>query len=118
MEQSPSHIFFKIHFNIILLSMPVSPKWGLGFLTRSLHAFLISLILNICYNFLTVGFLATGDEFASGNYGLKDQVDVLRWVRRNIHNFSGNPNSVTLFGAGAGAASVHYHMLSVLSHGE
>jgi carboxylesterase type B len=26
MEQSPSHIFFKIHFNIILLSMPVSPK--------------------------------------------------------------------------------------------
>jgi carboxylesterase type B len=67
---------------------------------------------------LATGFLATGDEFASGNYGLKDQVDVLRWVRRNIHNFSGDPNSVTLFGAGAGAASVHYHMLSGLSRSE
>ncbi|KDR18989.1 Esterase FE4 [Zootermopsis nevadensis] len=68
------------------------------------------------YRLGALGFLATGDESASGNYGLKDQVDVMRWVRRNIHNFSGNPNSVTLFGAGAGAASVHYHMLSVLSH--
>jgi carboxylesterase type B len=68
--------------------------------------------------FLVTGFLATEDEFASGNYGLKDQVDVLRWVRRNIHNFSGDPNSVTLLGAGAGAASVHYHMLSRLSRGE
>jgi len=67
------------------------------------------------YCLLPLGFLATGDEFASGNYGLKDQVNVLRWVRRNILSFSGNPNSVTLFGAGAGAASVHYHMLSGLS---
>jgi carboxylesterase type B len=70
------------------------------------------------YCLLPVGFLATGDESASGNYGLKDQVNVLRWVRRNINSFSGNPNSVTLFGAGAGAASVHYHMLSGLSRGK
>jgi len=69
------------------------------------------------YRLGALGFLATGDEFASGNYGLKDQVNVLRWVRRNIPSFSGNPNSVTLFGAGAGAASVHYHMLSGLSRG-
>ncbi|GFG30819.1 hypothetical protein Cfor_10881 [Coptotermes formosanus] len=69
------------------------------------------------YRLGALGFLATGDESASGNYGLKDQVNVLRWVRRNINSFSGNPNSVTLFGAGAGAASVHYHMLSGLSRG-
>jgi len=69
------------------------------------------------YRLGALGFLATGDEFASGNYGLKDQVDALRWVRRNIISFSGNPNSVTLFGAGAGAASVHFHMLSGISRG-
>ncbi|PSN43528.1 Venom carboxylesterase-6 [Blattella germanica] len=52
---------------------------------------------------------------ALGNYGLKDQVDVLRWVRRNIPRFLGNPNRVTLFGVQAGGASVHYHLLSGLS---
>jgi len=67
------------------------------------------------YRLGALGFLATGDEFASGNYGLKDHVNVLRWVRRNIISFYGNPNSVTLFGAGAGAASVHFHMLSGLT---
>jgi carboxylesterase type B len=75
-------------------------------------------MLSTSNNFPIVGFLATGDEFAPGNYGLKDQVDVMRWVHRNIHFFSGDPNSVTLFGAGAGAASVHYHMMSVLSRCE
>ncbi|KAJ4442893.1 hypothetical protein ANN_04486, partial [Periplaneta americana] len=67
------------------------------------------------YRLGALGFLATGDEFAPGNYGLKDQIDALRWVRRNIPAFSGNPNSVTLLGAHSGAASVHYHMLSGLS---
>ena len=64
------------------------------------------------------GFLSTGDEEAPGNYGLKDQIDVLRWVRRNIPEFSGNPNRVTLLGAQAGAVSVHLHMLSFLSRGK
>ncbi|KAJ9583840.1 hypothetical protein L9F63_021816 [Diploptera punctata] len=67
------------------------------------------------YRLGALGFLSTGDEHAPGNYGLKDQVDVLRWVHRNIPYFSGNPNRVTLFGAQAGAASVHLHMLSPLS---
>ncbi|XP_067006091.1 esterase E4 [Anabrus simplex] len=62
-----------------------------------------------------LGFLSTDDEAASGNYGLKDQVDVLRWVHRNIARFSGNPKSVTLLGAHSGAASAHYHMLSTMS---
>ena len=31
-----------------------------------------------------LGFLSTGDENCSGNFGLKDQVEVLRWVKENI----------------------------------
>ncbi|GLG94244.1 Esterase FE4 [Gryllus bimaculatus] len=61
------------------------------------------------------GFLATDDEASPGNYGLKDQLDALRWVRRNIERFSGNPQSVSLLGFHAGAASAHLHLLSPLS---
>lgn len=52
-----------------------------------------------------------------GNAGLKDQVLVLSWVRRNIKYFNGDKDNVTLFGQDAGAASVHLHMLSPISKG-
>lgn len=49
--------------------------------------------------------------------GLKDQLQVLRWVRDNIASFGGDPHSVTVFGESAGGASVTYHMLSKQSRG-
>jgi carboxylesterase type B len=55
---------------------------------------------------------------APGNYGLKDQVQALRWIHENIGAFGGNPNKVTIYGHGGGGACVHYHLLSPLSKGE
>lgn len=53
----------------------------------------------------------------SGNNGLKDQSLAMRWIKENIKYFGGNPDSITLTGLSAGAASVHYHYLSPWSKG-
>ncbi len=56
-----------------------------------------------------VGYLYLGDlggeEYAtSGNQGLLDIVDGLKWVRENIAAFGGDPSNVMIFGESGGGA--------------
>ena len=44
------------------------------------------------------GYLSTGDEECSGNWGLKDQALLLKWVQSNIEAFGGDPERITLVG--------------------
>uniref|UniRef100_A0AAQ4Q478 Carboxylic ester hydrolase n=1 Tax=Gasterosteus aculeatus aculeatus TaxID=481459 RepID=A0AAQ4Q478_GASAC len=74
-------------------------------------------VVVIQYRLGFLGFLSTGDEHMSGNFGMLDQVEALRWVQQHIHNFGGNPDLVTIFGESAGGVSVSLLLLSPLSDG-
>ncbi|KAI2474068.1 juvenile hormone esterase-like [Diabrotica virgifera virgifera] len=76
-------------------------------------------LVTITYRLGLLGFLSLKDESLDvpGNAGLKDQVLALKWIQRNIRNFNGDPNNVTIFGESAGAGSVEYLLLSPSAKG-
>uniref|UniRef100_A0A182QV29 carboxylesterase n=1 Tax=Anopheles farauti TaxID=69004 RepID=A0A182QV29_9DIPT len=75
------------------------------------------IVVTFQYRLSVFGFFSTGDRSASGNFGMKDQVMALRWVKRNIRAFGGDPRRVTIFGESAGGACTQFHLISPLSRG-
>jgi len=51
------------------------------------------------------------------NYGLMDQIAALRWVKRNIARFGGDPANVTIFGESAGGENVETLMVTPAARG-
>ncbi|XP_071872537.1 carboxyl ester lipase-like protein Gli isoform X1 [Bombus fervidus] len=82
------------------------------FPAHMLAAFYDVVVVSINYRLGALGFLSTGDENSPGNYGILDQAMALRWVYDNIRVFNGNPDAITLFGPGAGAASAGLLMVA------
>ena len=79
--------------------------------------------ITINYRVGMLGFLAHPELTAeseygvSGNYGLLDQIQALKWIRENIDVFGGDPYNVTIAGQSAGAFSVNYLVASPLAKG-
>jgi para-nitrobenzyl esterase len=79
------------------------------------------IVVTVNYRLGALGFLdlpaLKAQSADSGNYGLADQQAALRWVRRNITAFGGNPHNVTVFGQSAGAYSMCAHLAAPGSRG-
>ncbi|NWK99021.1 carboxylesterase [Sphingobium lactosutens] len=70
-----------------------------------------AVIVAISYRLGPLGFLAHPELTAegkgsSGNYGLKDQIAALQWIKHNIAAFGGDPDNVTVAGQSAGSMSI------------
>lgn len=71
-------------------------------------------IVVVTYNYRlgVFGFLAHPDlakessHHTSGDYGIMDMQAALKWVQKNIENFGGDPQKVTIAGESAGAIMV------------
>ena len=73
--------------------------------------------VSINYRLGPLGFFSTGDSNAPGNYGLWDQVEALRFIKKVIRGFGGNPKAVTIWGQSAGAQAASWLTMSPHTEG-
>jgi para-nitrobenzyl esterase len=81
------------------------------------------ILVSINYRLNVFGFLThpeiiknSSDGFVA-NWGYLDQKAGIDWVRRNIANFGGDPENITIFGQSAGGGSVLAHINSPMAGG-
>jgi para-nitrobenzyl esterase len=80
-------------------------------------------VVSMNYRVSTLGFLAhpqlsaESPEKVSGNYGILDIAQSLKWVNANIDRFGGDPTRVTIWGQSSGASAITSLMASPKSKG-
>ena len=81
------------------------------------------IFVNCAYRVGVFGYYAADDLKAespngtTGDYGLLDQIQALKWVRDNIESFGGYPEKITIAGESAGSSSVNAICSSPLTEG-
>ncbi len=79
-------------------------------------------LVSVAYRLGPMGFLAHPELSresgkGSGAYGIQDQIAGLKWVKKNIARFGGDPSNVTIFGESAGGMSVGILVTSPMARG-
>ncbi len=58
-----------------------------------------------------------GTDDAPGNAGIFDMIEALRWVKKFIGNFGGDPEKVTIAGESAGSEAITILLLAPQARG-
>lgn len=114
-------VMFYIHGGAFALGGTVDPMYDGQFLAASDPDIIV---VTTNYRVGILGFLPMdnvpgySDEYKnSGILGILDQQMALKWVKRNISQFGGDPDNVTIFGESAGGGSVACHLVMPGSKG-
>ncbi len=96
-------------------------QWGDNFARQGI------VFVSITYRMNAMGYLALPEltqeslketgVATSGNYGMLDQIQAIKWVKENIANFGGDPEKITIQGESAGGISVSILCASPLTKG-
>ncbi len=80
----------------------------------ALAAFGNVVVATINFRLDVLGFfnLVERGKYLSGNYGLWDQANAIKWLKQNCPNLGCDSNSITLFGHSAGSGDVLFQALS------
>ncbi|KAL5018331.1 hypothetical protein ScPMuIL_004053 [Solemya velum] len=70
------------------------------------------------FGFMTLDLISESSPTkTSGNYGLMDQIEALKWVQKKISYFGGDPKQVTVTGQSSGATDIYALLASKLAEG-
>jgi carboxylesterase type B len=85
--------------------------FSLAYDARYIAIFGDVVVVTVNYRLGPFGFLYGGTDDSPGNAGLYDQILGLKWVRDNIEQFGGDPESVTIFGESAGLLFIYLFLI-------
>ncbi|MDI9930269.1 carboxylesterase family protein [Rhodococcus sp. IEGM 1354] len=106
--------------------LPVMVWWhGGGFTTGSGSAYDAQrmasegnvIVVTANYRLGMLGYFGLPNLTGSGNFGLADQIESLRWVNDNAVAFGGDPSNITVFGQSAGGMSTCALLTSPVAEG-
>ncbi|CAH2075634.1 unnamed protein product, partial [Iphiclides podalirius] len=100
MAKRPLPVMIYIHGGAFIVGGGGKLMYGPDFLVKK-----DVILVTFNYRLGPLGFICLHIKEAPGNAGLKDQLAALRWVKKNIAAFGGDPDNITLFGESAGATS-------------
>ncbi|KAF2281338.1 alpha/beta-hydrolase [Westerdykella ornata] len=103
----PLPVFLWLHGGALSIGASSWPQYHLTRLvnhSQKLGKPVIGVSIN--YRLGVLGFLASREMGIKGNFGYRDQMAALRWVKRHIRGFGGDPANVTAVGESAGGISL------------
>ena len=82
--------------------------WGYNLVEKYSDIIFVSVEYRLgMFWFINLSSFEGGENYKTSNIlGLLDQICALKWIQKNINNFGGDPEKVTLIGQSAGAGSI------------